>query len=154
MRNLMPCWWVPSKPKYTNTNTQNTQIQFQSKVHIVPPCAIFLKKVMVRGPKSVLWHGSEYALCALCEIWHFWLLFFTPPYFPNPAVVIDQDWLNVIDKTTLQVAFLATGDMYRAENLRRAALKLTKDSLPWIQSRSYRMEELKKLDKDLLLQLL
>ena len=81
-------------------------------------------------------------------------MFFTPSYFPNTPVVIHQDQLNVIDKTTLQVEFLATGDMYRAENLRRAALKLTKDSLPWIQSRSYRMEELKKLNKDLLLQLL
>jgi len=90
--------------------------------------------VLVKGAYELLILGDKYQIPGLVQL-------------------AEGEMIKQLKRDNM-VAFLATGDMYRAENLRRAALKLTKDSLPWIQSRSYRTEELKKLNKDLLLQLL
>merc|ERR1719239_1924840 len=52
-----------------------------------------------------------------------------------------------LDKENM-VAMISLGDLFRAENVFEAALKMTKANMNWLQSQDGGMEELKKLSKD------
>ena len=52
------------------------------------------------------------------------------------------------------VNLLAVSDLYRAKELREATIKFTKLNMPWLREDQKRMAELKKVDMDLVLELL
>ena len=53
-----------------------------------------------------------------------------------------------------EVRFLSIGDLYNADDLREAALNLTRANMKWLRSQKNGMEEVKRLSKDVVLQLL
>ena len=68
-------------------------------------------------------------------------------------MVAEKEMLVQLDKINM-VNFLSIGDLFNAGNLREASLNLTRANLGWLRSQKSRMEELKQLNKDLVLQLL
>ena len=67
--------------------------------------------------------------------------------------VAEKEMLEQLDKQNM-VKFLSIGDMFNAEDLREAALNLTRSNLRWLRSQKNGMDEVKRLDKDVVLQLL
>ena len=68
-------------------------------------------------------------------------------------MVAEKEMLVQLDKINM-VNFLSIGDLFNAGNLREASLNLTRANLGWLRSQKSRMEELKQLNKDLVLELL
>ena len=52
------------------------------------------------------------------------------------------------------VKLLALSDLYRAKELREATIKFTKLNMSWLREDQGKMDELKKLDMELVLELL
>ena len=67
--------------------------------------------------------------------------------------VAEKEMLEQLDKQNM-VKFLSIGDMFNADDLREAALNLTRSNLKWLRSQKNGMDEVKMLDKDVVLQLL
>ena len=67
--------------------------------------------------------------------------------------VAEKEMLEQLDKQNM-VKFLSVGDFFNAGDLREAALNLTRANLKWLRSQKKGMEEVKRLDKDVLLELL
>ena len=67
--------------------------------------------------------------------------------------VAEKEMLEQLDKQNM-VKFLSIGDMFNANDLREAALNLTRSNLRWLRSQKNGMDEVKRLDKDVVLQLL
>ena len=68
-------------------------------------------------------------------------------------MVAEKEMLVQLDKINM-VNFLSIGDLFNAKNLREASLNLTRANLGWLRGQKSRMDELKQLNKDLVLQLL
>ena len=67
--------------------------------------------------------------------------------------VAEKEMLEQLDKQNM-VKFLSVGDFFNAGDLREAALNLTRANLKWLRSQKKGMEEVKRFDKDVLLELL
>ena len=67
--------------------------------------------------------------------------------------VAEKEMLEQLDKQNM-VKFLSVGDFFNAGELREAALNLTRANLKWLRSQKKGMEEVKMLDKEVLLELL
>ena len=67
--------------------------------------------------------------------------------------VAEKEMLEQLDKQNM-VKFLSVGDFFNAGDLREAALNLTRANLKWLRSQKKGMEEVKMLDKEVLLELL
>ena len=65
----------------------------------------------------------------------------------------EEEMINQLDRENM-VKLLAIGDMFRAQELRAAALKFTKANLAWLRSQKPRMTEVRALSMDLVMELL
>ena len=65
----------------------------------------------------------------------------------------EEEMINQLDRENM-VKLLAIGDMFRAQELREAALKFTKANLAWLRSQKPRMTEVRTLSMDLVMELL
>ena len=72
---------------------------------------------------------------------------------PGLKELAEEEMMTQLSRENM-VKLLAISDLYRAKELREAAIKFTKLNMSWIRSDETRMEEVKKLNMNLVLELL
>ena len=72
---------------------------------------------------------------------------------PGLKEVAEEEMMTQLSRENM-VKLLAISDLYRAKELREAAIKFTKLNMAWIRSDEARMEEVKKLNVNLMAELL
>merc|ERR1712004_134598 len=92
------------------------------------------KKVLAKEAVSFLELGDKYQVPGLKEL-------------------AEEEMMTQLSRENM-VKLLAISDLYRAKELREAAIKFTKLNMSWVRSDETRMEEVKKLNVNLMAQLL
>ena len=72
---------------------------------------------------------------------------------PGLKELAEDEMIDQLNKGNM-VQLLALSDLYRAQELREAAIKFTKLNMSWLREDQGKMDELKKLDMELVLELL
>jgi len=72
---------------------------------------------------------------------------------PGLKELAEEEMINQLSRENM-VNLLALSDLYRAKELREASIKFTKLNMSWLREDQGRMAELKKVDMDLVLELL
>ena len=72
---------------------------------------------------------------------------------PGLKELAEEEMINQLSRENM-VNLLALSDLYRAKELREASIKFTKLNMSWLREDQARMAELKKVDMDLVLELL
>ena len=92
------------------------------------------KDILVKEAVSFLELGDKYQMPGLKEL-------------------AEEEMMTQLSRENM-VKLLAISDLYRAKELREAAIKFTKLNMAWIRSDEKRMEEVKKLNMNLVAELL
>ena len=92
------------------------------------------KDILVKEAVSFLEQGDKYQISGLKEL-------------------AEEEMMNQLSRENM-VKLLTISDLYRAKELREAAIKFTKLNMAWIRSDDARMEEVKKLNVNLMAELL
>ena len=72
---------------------------------------------------------------------------------PGLKELAEEEMMKQLSRENM-VKLLAISDLYRAKDLREAAIKFTKLNMSWIRSDQGRMDEVKKLNMNLVVELL
>ena len=72
---------------------------------------------------------------------------------PGLKELAEDEMIDQLNRENM-VHLLALSDLYRAQELREAAIKFTKLNMSWLREDQGKMDELKKLDMELVLELL
>ena len=72
---------------------------------------------------------------------------------PGLKELAEEEMMTQLSRENM-VKLLAISDLYRAKELREAAIKFTKLNMAWIRSDETRMEEVKRLNMNLVAELL
>ena len=72
---------------------------------------------------------------------------------PGLKDLAEEEMMTQLSRENM-VKLLAISDLYRAKELREAAIKFTKLNMAWIRSDDAKMEEIKRLNMNMVLELL